>query len=486
MSGQASEPRTYGNWRQPQRAGIGKFSFGATIGGLGGIVVIFLSYMLVGWKLAAGEAVVIGLALFAVTSKNRYGLSISERIQMRMAWNRANKRRTNRKAPALFTGSARLPGLLGKVTVEEHQSALGMKVAFVRPMPGRLVVPFQISPSGVDLLDQEVIDQNVARWGLFLSNLGNELGVVQAAITVETAPDTGARLQREVLTRIDDGAPEAARVITQRIVESYGQGAVLPRCWVTLTFNTHMLGAKKSDGAPELLTRLPGLLGMLRDLGVGGVHPLTAAEVVKICRCAFDPASEEVFETALLNGEQLDLDITDAVPNSALDGWDYYRHDAHVSVNYMMAKPPRGVVQSGVLGPLLRPTGLVDRKRVSILYKPLPAEKAPDAAEKDIIRAEAKINQSRRVTARDRKDYASAVQVANEEASGAGLVDFQILVTATAKMNDLADLRSQVESLGAQSRLLLRPAWGVQGAVFALGLPFGLEPQAGAFGEGWK
>ena len=63
-----------------------------------------------------------------------------------------------------------------------------------------------------------------------------------------------------------------------------------------------------------------------------------------------------------------------------------------------------------------------------------------------------------------------------EEASGAGLVNFGLLVTATVQAEqDLARARAAVETtLRASARLRLRPAYGAQDSAFAAALPLGI------------
>lgn len=72
-------------------------------------------------------------------------------------------------------------------------------------------------------------------------------------------------------------------------------------------------------------------------------------------------------------------------------------------------------------------------------------------------------------------DIAAARKTAQEEALGAALVRFGMIVTAT--VSDPAGLplaRQTVESLSATARLHLRPAYGNQDVAFLAGLPLGV------------
>ena len=69
----------------------------------------------------------------------------------------------------------------------------------------------------------------------------------------------------------------------------------------------------------------------------------------------------------------------------------------------------------------------------------------------------------------------SAAATASEEASGAGLVDFGMLVTATVNsQGELPDAAAVVDNLAASARITLRPVYGSQDSAFAAALPLGL------------
>ena len=77
--------------------------------------------------------------------------------------------------------------------------------------------------------------------------------------------------------------------------------------------------------------------------------------------------------------------------------------------------------------------------------------------------------------ARDSLAVRAAAATAVEEASGAGLVQFGMLVTATvADLDKEADARAAIDNLGATARLRLRPVYGSQDSAFAAALPLGL------------
>jgi len=493
MSSEAVRVRTYGNWRLPKAAGFGKLSFGASLGLLGALVVVFVLYALAGWMWAAAFALAAAAGLFAVTTKDRHGVSLTNRVGERMRFSRAKHRsanvyRSGPAAPACTDGKCHLPGILSASTLSEHRDAYDRPFALIHHADGTLAVVMSAAPAGAQLVDQDLIDQEVALWGMWLSDLSGEIGLTWAEVSVETAPDTGARLAREVSARMSPSAPQLARHVLTDIVGEYRQGAAQVRAWVTVVFDPVKMGVKRRDAAQaarDIASRLPGLTQTLAGTGAGAVHLLTAAEVCRLVRVAYDPAAEPLFEEAATRGQHVDITWGEVGPVGAEASWDALRHDSGLSRTWVVSRPPRGVVQSGVLTNILATSRDVDRKRVTIIYRPIDAAQAPDLVESDLNKASAKIGASARPTARDVTELQAAQQVAMEEASGAGLVDFGMVITATTTGDDIEDTANAVTSLAASSRLQIRPAYGAQDSAFALGLPLGLHPSSQTIGGGW-
>ena len=309
-----------------------------------------------------------------------------------------------------------------------------------------------------------------------MGDLSNESGIAGASITVETLPDLGGRLYSEVTSRRAANCPQVAgKVIEGVLDESTGSNQV--RVWVTLTFNLAALGGRKNKeiAGREIASRLPGLTQGLVAAGGGATHLVTVNELARLVRSAYDPDSEELFDQALAAGQTINLDWSQSGPVFAQADFSSYRHDGAVSRVWTMTCPPRGAVQSAVLSRLLEPNRDVQRKRVTILYQPMDAAKAPSVVERDLNHARANAAGAR-PSARSINELAAASEVASEEASGAGLVDFAMIITATTTPDHLEDTSVTVNALSAASRLLIRPAYGAQDSGFALGLPLGLHP----------
>jgi hypothetical protein len=264
------------------------------------------------------------------------------------------------------------------------------------------------------------------------------------------------------------------------------------RALVSITFAGQLRenGVKRTveDVARDLAARIAGIAQQLSSTGAGAVRPLSAAELCEFVRVAYDPAAANTLADARAQGAPVELSWSDVGPAAADAGWSSYRHDSGVSRTWQMSQAPRGEVFSNVLVRLLEPNASIARKRVTLMYRPIDPARAAAIVEDDIRQANIRATSSNTPSQRARVELAQSERTAIEEARGAGLVQFGMLVTAT--VLDEAQLQEAsvaVENLAAAARVLLRPMYGSQDAGFATSLPLGivlhdylLVPQMGA------
>jgi len=483
MAGESS-PRSYGNWARPKTAGLlGLSALGTAVLFLGAgfsVIVTMVSDILNGVL----TGLVFGLFLVAVAVKDRHGRSLLVRSATRLGWllTRGRGGDIYRSGPLgrAEWGTAQLPGLLAGSRLSEWRDSYNRPFALLQiPATGDYTVVVGTEPDGAALVDREQVDSWVAEWGMWLARLGDEPGLVAASVTVETAPDTGTRLRREVVTRIDPDAPPFARQLLNDLVDQYPAGSATIKAYVAITFSA----AARAGGrrrAPEemgreLASRLPGLTQGLSATGAGATHPLTAQELCEAVRIAFDPAAARTIDDAVAAGEVPELYWPEVGPVAHQAGWDSYRHDSAVSVTWMMSTAPRGNVPSSVLARLLAPHRDVARKRVTLLYRPIDAARAAAIVEADVRASAFNLQSSDRPTARSMTAARAAAATAQEEAAGAGLVNFGMLVTATVTDRSLeSEAGAAVDNLSATARLRLRVVHGSQDSAFAAALPLGL------------
>ena len=140
-----------------------------------------------------------------------------------------------------------------------------------------------------------------------------------------------------------------------------------------------------------------------------------------------------------------------------------------------MSQAPRGEVRENALARLLAPHDQIARKRVTLLYRLVDPGEAARIVERDLHNAEFRVNSAARPTARAVVEQQAARATAQEEARGAALVNFALLVTATVLDPDqLHAARAAIGNLAPTARIALRPVWGSQDSAFAAALPVGL------------
>ncbi len=482
-SGELTQIRTYGNFRRPTTAGLlGLGSWGTGVL-LAGLILVVLVVMIagLGWGAIAFTALAVVLASVAV--RDEHGSSLLDRASAKITYQLAAQRGlTLYRSGPLGTvpwGTCQLPGLAACLRLSEHLDAYGRPFALISaPSTATHTVVIASEPDGAALVDQPQIDSWVADWGQWLTNLGDEPGIEAAAVTIETAPDSGHRLAHEVGGAIDPNAPAFARAMLTEIVEAYPVGSSTIHAWVTITFTAANGSGKKrtpEQVGRDLAARLPGLMSTLGSTGAGATRLVDAAELCEIVRVAYDPPTADLIAGAHADNEPVDLDWTDVGPAAHQAGWDVYRHDSACSVTWQMSSAPRGNVQSSVLARLLAPHPDIARKRVTLLYRPINSAVAAAMVEADVRAASFRATSTERPTARSILDTRSAEATAAEEAAGAGLVNFGALITAT--VTDparLPEARAAVDMLSATARLRVRPCYGSQDAAFAAGLPLGI------------
>lgn len=476
--------RTYGNWRRPTSSGLfGLGSLGTAIM-LGGLVLAILVTMAAGLLRGLITFVALAALLGAILVRDRHGKNLLDRGLARLAW--ANATRTGahlyRSGPLGFAlwGTHQLPGIAAQLRLSEHVDSYGRAFALIyAPTTRTYSAVLAAEPDGASLVDPDQVDVWVADWGHWLANLADEPGVQACAVTVETAPDTGQRLRREVAANLDPHAPAFARAMLTEVVERYPAGSSLIKAYVTLTFSATSAATGKrrshTEMGRDLAARLPGLTGALSATGAGAARPLGAGELCEVIRVAYNPGMATVIDEAHSKGEATGLEWSDIGPAAAEAQWDGYRHDDAYSITWSMTTAPRGNVQSSVLARLLAPHREVARKRVTLLYRPIDAARAAAIVESDLRAAQFVATSTNKPSARAVLATRSAAATAAEEASGASLVNFGMLVTATVLDSDrLPEAKAAIDNLAATARLRLRPVYGAQASAFAAALPLGL------------
>lgn len=481
------KPGTYGNMTKPGRSGILGLPMGVSLLGVPAILLLVLM-MARGWFLPAvvlAVVAVLAAVLILVTQKD--GRSIYGRTMLRIMQRRKEKagKHVYLAGPTgkARDGQVRLPGLLAASELSEHTDSYGNRFGMLRVV-GQGVKNYSIvieaHPDGDELVDQERVNSMVAHWGAWLAQRGIEEGIRGASVTVESAPDSGLRLRRMMAANASQDSSPFATAVAEAIPHEYEGGSPVLTTRLTVTFDGGAIDSSQRDRgveemAQDIGNRLPVILSGLGDTGAGtSVRTCTAQDIIDATRTAYDPTTATQIEEARADGGT-GLSWSDAGPMFALDAFDHYRHDRGFSKSWTMYEGPRGVFHSNALRRVLEPSADVLRKRVTILYRPIPAARATELVERDINDATFAASQRQRASARDAQRRAAAMKSAQEEAQGAGLVRFGLVVTVSTRDPErFKQLDKQIPASFNQARLRVRPALGNQAVTFQAGLPLGV------------
>lgn len=499
----ADEPRTYGNWRKPTSPGLPRLGLFGTVLALGGLVLVMFVQLAAGLLAAAGAGLGVGVLLAPLAWRNRAGRNGWQVLTANAAWAAGRRRRQHvylagLAGPVAF-GSARLPGLLAASELLAAQNSYGERFGLIAiPAARHYTVVLRCDPEGSQLVDTETVDAWVAMHGRWLAALAHEPALVACTVTVETAPDPGSRLAAEVSTLLVEGAPVLSRRVLTETVATYPKGSAAVSARVALTFTATRPGAQEREGlrlsrrtapagpagrarTPEQMAtligaRLPGLLHQLRATGAGAARAMNPQEIAEMVRVAYDPSVAPAVEALRSAGGDTGISWEGAGPAGQLEAWDCLRHDSAASITWQMVEPPASAVQSRVLERLLAADESVDRKRVTLIYRPHSAASAAAIAHADVRTALGHAGAGRGET---RAEQSLAVQAtrqsSTEVAGGAGLTRFSMLVTGTvadpARLGAAAEVVSQ---LGAASQVRLRRCYFAQAASFAAALGVGV------------
>ncbi|MCP9951742.1 SCO6880 family protein [Actinomadura madurae] len=457
--------------------GIGRLGLVGTLILMVGLVILTLVAM-VSTRAAVIGAVLLGVVMLPLVLQDRNGRTALQAITARLNWwwGRSQGWHLYRSGPlsVVSRGSHKLPGLLAASRLVEGRDSYGRPFALVViPSTRHYTVVFECNADGAALVDQQQVDAWVAHWGHWLASLGYEPGCVAASATVETAPDLGHRLRDEVHANTDPNAPDLARAALEEIVWNYpvGSARVSTRIAVTFAALPHPGGKRRDQDAMvrEIGMRIPGLIAGLEMTGAGSARPMTADQLARAVRTAYDPGAQSDMETG--DGPARWEDVG---PVAAQESWDHYVHDSGRSITWGMTEAPRGEVLSSVMTGLVSPHHDIARKRVTFLYRPHDPASAARIVERDRRDSRFRLDGATNA-ARNELDVMKSDQTALEEARGAGVTRFTVLVTATVHTAEqLPVAAAAVDTLAAPARLRLRRMYGSQASAFAAALPVGI------------
>lgn len=482
---------TYSTGHRPKGFGVGPFGPLGT----GLLILLGLSTMLLVPSAGVTVALPYGIiGLFILSSlvyKNRWNQSFLDRLGERVGFRQALKKGETEYRPGNLTyfGGHRLPGVLADSHLHEWKDKTGTAFTILEyPKSKLFVVNIEADPDGTLMIDPEDLTTQVDRYGEWMADLAYETtDLIQSAVCLETGQDSGAGLHLEMDSNASADASWLSKKWARDVKTQYPQGTSVVRAYITLTFKApspqldmegnKIKGQKPLEAIGRLVAdRMPHLLEELPETGAGEVTPMSADDLIKTVRCAYNLEDQKIYDECDARGQLPPVTLWDnAGPTAASAKWGHYRHSGGASITWETSGFVSREVVAKVLMPVLEPTEGVT-KRMTFLYKNIDPAESGTIAERDHQAAEGRITAAKKPTARQHRTAHEANLVRSHEANGAALMNFAIMVTASvADEANLANAKATVDHQGATARLLLRLMHGSQDSAFAQALgPLGL------------
>jgi len=480
MTTDTAEIRTYGGWRLSRGIGVGKLDSRQTLAFLVLVGAVTLLTAFGGLRVGAVTASVAVVAMSLLLWR-RDGIMLIDYAAAATRYRLARARgETSYRGQVMcrWPRSATLPGVLATTELLDVEvPGFGRCGLVWDRRSGLLSSTMLLGTGGTLLTDQADAERYVASWGALLANLADQPAIRWATVTVELTPGDCNALSHDHANRIDPEAPPFASRVLRALSTAAPATSSRVETRLTVTVDASHGGTpvrNLEDGAAQALR----VLGVVNPSAAGAevIRRATATDLIRMVRTAYDPTAQSV---PSIEWDTTGLTWSDAGPVGAEELPGEYHHDGATSVTWALLEAPRQRVAHSVLLRLLSP-GRFPR-RVTIAYRVLDREEAGGLLEREMTAADTRAAYRHRTkrdeNARERRDRELSSAQAEEEAAGAGLVQFSIFVTST--VSDPADLpraKAEVDAAAAGSRLKLRIARFGQSAAFVAGLPCGVYP----------
>lgn len=486
----ADEHRFYTLVGKPQKTGYFGLSMKAfTVVAVGFFMVLATLLLRQLWlALIILVAVVIIVGLMTLMY---HGRSYAEQIQI--GTQRAKRKAQNQDVylsgaeSGVPGGQHAQPGLAAATELLESKDTENRKFGVILDVSARrATVCFDLVLSGE--VPRTLSERNDAtdQWGAWLAQLSLSNDIASAVFVVGNRPATGALIHREVNHLIEPSSPDVAQRIVQEAADTLGSGVPEIEAHVALTFKISMNGANDRTFLKQLEYRLPQLYHSLPYSDINS-EPMTAEQITARALAFNYPDTESDLEDLAVRGGSHGIDWNDAGPTAAFEMGNHYYHDGCRTVSYEMLSGPPPTFREGTLRDLLAPHPRLRRKRVALIYKPIPASEGGKKVEKEWIDA-----RNQRSGMRNRASGAADIRVEQTDharravANGAQLGQYALMMSVTENHDmDLNAVHADVRELAGQSNIGLWPMHGVHDVGAQVTQGIGVLPFEKSTVSGW-
>ncbi len=418
--------------------------------------------------------------VFVLAAAKRHGMSALAYYWAKLSWRRAARfdATSYRRLFLPHPYALDLPGVGASSTlIKAHDPTTGRPVGVVHDRTtGYMTLTTLLAPGGSLMAPTGAVQSSLRTWSSVLDAMSTDEQVKGASVTIQITPGAGEALGDDVKVRTDPNAPQLAKRIIGELVRTTPHATASVAPWMSVTVDPNATANAPADLAEQVAEALRVVDGLdLSGTGTDIERRATDIDLRRIVRSAYDP---DVFNAR--DKEFEDLSWSECGPQAADDGWEEYAHDGGVSVSWVLREMPRRPLPYSMLLPLLAPGRY--QRRITIAYRVLDPYEGEAVLEREISHAHQRAQATAEVKGRakwsQRADAQRAEKAAAQVASGSQVVDWTLMVTATARSTaDLPAARQELaRAVKATRGIRMRPAYGAQAAVFAAQLPIGYNP----------
>lgn len=478
----------FGEWMQDRKLYIGPLTLVGWALFLSSIIVFMFMVTLESWQF--GLVVVVAAVTVNLLFVVRWGSplqarTIADRVTETVQGARRISRGDAKYATGLFSNlpadsQTALPGALASMEELHGTDGRGMPYTLLHyPHQKLLVAVYACAPDGNALQTQSTIDQEVSWYSFWVAQQSKDSSIAGAVVIADSSLRSSEPLIQRVDADIDPGAPEIARAAAMEAARRLPRRYAESTDWAVVAYSIDSLATSLEEAQAEVAAKMPYQVDALRDAGGGAVAPATSDMLAKAARIAYDPHRATEYASDELRGVQNRMTLSQAGPEYFHDdGRRVVLHDGVASMSALVMVPPQTEITEDTLNTLFAPAAQLLRKRVAVIYRPIPPERTPQMVEK--MRKDRRMEATSRpdVTALDENSMSTAKRVAAQVTKGASLTRFGILVTVTFE----ADARSYREATLKLKALLDGTGLGWRfsewdaGATWHVSMPFGILP----------
>ena len=405
---------------------------------------------------------------------------------------RARRRVTHRQrvdsGETLFLGSTftaqnkglTLPGVLSTLKVRDEVDGLGNPVQLIHhTRANQLSVTIESAPAGISMNTQAKTTDLVSNYASWLSSLAGENGLRGAQVVIDSVFESSAPLAESILSNLKPDAPAVAQQIARESAGMLPERVATVRAYTVLGYKVSELADDVDGAAAEVLSMIPRHLKALSAAGAGVSQVMADADYADMLYTAYDPR----------RNAEVAQEIKDEIPayrSFEGAGPAYFSashprvvlHDGVASMTIMMTEPSKSKITDHSFEKLFAPNRNFLRKRVSLIYRPVPASAQNARVNSASRAATTEVSSKKRFTAFDDKKKKAAQAAMQQAAEGAVIQEWALMVTVTFEPNRAAQRTAENELKALMGGMKWCFADFSADAAFHQTLPLGLFPWA--------